>query len=229
MGLVWPSETFPDGFISQFGHYMPEFPQTALHRPLIGAYQVKNNTYNAVNWHQKPDYVDLLIKRFDDDKDDEEELSKEIIAHRSDADKNSGGLFSTVQKVQNNKKIDERVDENNSGSELDESYEKLLESKARGRHQLQAPGLCISRIEKLLAKRKDLTQQQRRRLQSRKNTANFRERQKNTFKLKAFLNFELDLIINQVSHLFRNVTHLTIFIIFLVTSRRCAHLPKSCN
>ena len=62
-------------------------------------------------------------------------------------------------------------------------------------------GLRISKIEKVLAKRKDLTQQQRRRLQSRKNTANFRERQKNTIKLKLFINYEIDAIVNSVSTL----------------------------
>ena len=78
----------------------------------------------------------------------------------------------------------------------DESEEDLIECKARGRHQFQDVGLRISKIEKMLAKRKDLTQQQRRRLQSRKNTANFRERQKNTLKLKLFINYEIEAIIN---------------------------------
>ena len=72
-------------------------------------------------------------------------------------------------------------------------------SRKRSKQRFQEPGLCISRIEKVLSKRKDLTKQQRRRLQSRKNTANFRKRQKNSMKLKVFLNFEIDAIINQVS------------------------------
>ena len=75
----------------------------------------------------------------------------------------------------------------------------MLESKARGRHQSQAASLRISKIEKILSSRTDLTKQQRRKLQSRKNTANFRERQKNTIKLKHFINFELDAILNSVS------------------------------
>lgn len=75
----------------------------------------------------------------------------------------------------------------------------LLESKARGRHQSQAASLRISKIEKILSQRTDLTKQQRRKLQSRKNTANFRERQKNTNKLKHFINVELDAILNAVS------------------------------
>ena len=75
----------------------------------------------------------------------------------------------------------------------------MLESKARGRHQSQAASLRISKIEKILSSRTDLTKQQRRKLQSRKNTANFRERQKNTIKLKHFINYELDAILNSVS------------------------------
>ena len=88
-------------------------------------------------------------------------------------------------------------------AENDLSECNLLESKARGRHQSQAASLRISKIEKILSSRTDLTKQQRRKLQSRKNTANFRERQKNTNKLKHFINIELDAILNSVS-LIRN-------------------------
>lgn len=85
----------------------------------------------------------------------------------------------------------------NDDEELSDSD--LLESKARGRHQSEAATLRISKIEKILSKRTDLTRQQRRKLQSRKNTANFRERQRNSNKLKVFLTYELDAIINAVS------------------------------
>ena len=62
---------------------------------------------------------------------------------------------------------------------------------ARGRKQKQAACLRISKIEKVLATRSDLTKAERRALQSRKNTANFRERRKKELELKDFLNIEI--------------------------------------
>ena len=44
------------------------------------------------------------------------------------------------------------------------SEENLLMSKARGRHQSQAASLRISKIEKILSRRTDLTMMQRRKL-----------------------------------------------------------------
>jgi hypothetical protein len=65
-----------------------------------------------------------------------------------------------------------------------------------------ASSLRVSKIERILSSRDDLTRQQRRKLQSRKNTANFRERQKNQNELKNFLGYELDAIQNAVSTIF---------------------------
>jgi hypothetical protein len=65
---------------------------------------------------------------------------------------------------------------------------------ARGRRMQQSACLRISKIEKVLATRSDLTKAERRALQSRKNTANFRERKKKASELKHFLNIELDAI-----------------------------------
>ena len=61
-----------------------------------------------------------------------------------------------------------------SANSDDEELMNLLDSKVRGRHQSTASSLRIKQIEKLLSKRTDLTKQQRRKLQSRKNTAHFR-------------------------------------------------------
>ena len=85
-----------------------------------------------------------------------------------------------------------------SDDDDEKSEDNLLMSKARGRHQSQAASLRISKIEKILSKRTDLTMVQRRKLQSRKNTAHFRERQKNSAKLKEFIHVELDMILEMV-------------------------------
>ena len=45
------------------------------------------------------------------------------------------------------------------GDRNDMSECELLESKARGRHQSQAASLRISKIEKILSQRSDLTKQ----------------------------------------------------------------------
>lgn len=74
-----------------------------------------------------------------------------------------------------------------------------MPSLARGRKLTEAACLRISRIEKVLANREDLTKAERRSLRARKNTANFRERRKKAAELKHFLNVELDAIQNAVS------------------------------
>ena len=77
-----------------------------------------------------------------------------------------------------------------SGKHISDNEEKS-EIMARGRKQKQAACLRISKIEKVLATRSDLTKAERRALQSRKNTANFRERRKKALELKHFLNIEI--------------------------------------
>ena len=54
----------------------------------------------------------------------------------------------------------------------------------RGRKHQQAASLRISKIEKILTTRTNLTKSERRSLQSRKNTANFRERKKRAKEIK---------------------------------------------
>jgi len=71
---------------------------------------------------------------------------------------------------------DDKVVEDSDNSSHETSQVSLLENKVRGRHQSLNASLRISKIEKVLSTRSDLTRQQRRKLQSRKNTANFRER-----------------------------------------------------
>ena len=70
---------------------------------------------------------------------------------------------------------------------------------ARGRRLEEATCLRISRIEKALALKKDLTTEERRSLRSRKNTANFRERRKQAREQKHFLEVELEIVLNAVS------------------------------
>ena len=145
---------------------------------------VQQQSYNPLYWHQKPDFVNLISQKYSDEVLEAQLDNCQNSAGSSDSKASAGGEIS------------------NSSGEMEDwehSEAALLESKARGRHQSLAATLRISKIEKILSKRTDLTRQQRRKLQSRKNTANFRERQKNTNKLKVFINFELDIIINTVS------------------------------
>ena len=72
-------------------------------------------------------------------------------------------------------------------------------SLARGRKLTEAACLRISKIEKVLASRDDLSKAERRSLRARKNTANFRERRKKAKELKYFLSVELDVVHNVVS------------------------------
>ena len=61
------------------------------------------------------------------------------------------------------------------------------------------PNLRVKKICKIMNTRNDLTVQQRRRLQSRKNTISCRERQKTASDHKHLMDFELDAIQNAVS------------------------------
>lgn len=71
-----------------------------------------------------------------------------------------------------------------------------MPSLARGRKLQEAACLRITRIEKVLASRTDLSMAERRSLRARKNTANFRERRKIANELKHFHTVELDDIMN---------------------------------
>lgn len=86
------------------------------------------------------------------------------------------------------------------GSPSDDSL--IIAQKGRGSRKNQASCLRIARLERALAVRKDLTQEERRSLRHRKNTANYRERQKAAFEQKYFMNFELDFVLNAVSVLY---------------------------
>ena len=77
-------------------------------------------------------------------------------------------------------------------SENFDSDNEVIESKVRGRHQLQDPNLRIKKLERILTSRKDLPETMRRKLQSRKNTAICRLKQKNVNQLAEFLRYELD-------------------------------------
>lgn len=88
---------------------------------------------------------------------------------------------------------------NVSNSDGDEDEESSVPSLARGRKLQEAACLRITRIEKVLASRTDLSMAERRSLRARKNTANFRERRKIANELKHFHSVELDAIMNCVS------------------------------
>jgi len=86
-----------------------------------------------------------------------------------------------------------------SNSDNDDEEESSVPSLARGRKLSEAACLRITRIEKVLATRNDLSIAERRSLRARKNTANFRERRKIAAELKHFHTVELDAILNCVS------------------------------
>ena len=95
-------------------------------------------------WHSKPDFVNLLSHKYNDAG---EELSQD-----------------DVNQNEENSCDDGKQDEPQDGADANEddheaSQVSLLESKARGRHQSQAASLRISKIETILATRKDLTRQ----------------------------------------------------------------------
>ena len=158
-------------------------------------HEAGERAFSAALWHSKPDFVSLLNQRFSDLPDEADMGNDCAEGTQKESELLPPGQLPQAQPS----KSAASNDASDSSSEEESEEENMLECKARGRHQFQAVGLRISKIEKVLAKRKDLTQQQRRRLQSRKNTANFRERQKNTIKLKLFINYEIDAIVNQVS------------------------------
>lgn len=89
-----------------------------------------------------------------------------------------------------------------SSSEVSISYEsdnEVIKSIKRGRHQQQDANLRIQKLERILCSRQDISLDVRRKLQSRKNTAIFRERQKNADKFDLFIRVELPLCQAEVS------------------------------
>lgn len=81
---------------------------------------------------------------------------------------------------------------------------------SRGRKQKISARLRVSRIEKALEKRHDLSIEERRSLRARKNTANHRERKKQADLLRHFYDVELDEILSTVSENLYLSSHLAI-------------------
>ena len=111
---------------------------------------------NPIFWHSKPDYVSLLSEKFGTDLGD-------------DCAENAPDLNLAPQNLCDNSKLNNKDnvataaaaeaddDDSDHDAENDLSECNLLESKARGRHQSQAASLRISKIEKILSSRTDLT------------------------------------------------------------------------
>lgn len=101
-----------------------------------------------------------------------------------------------------------------------------MPSLARGRKLQEAACLRITRIEKVLATRTDLSMAERRSLRARKNTANFRERRKIAQELKHFHTVELDAILNYVSEVlhFYNFGYKETYCIFATEDDSVRHM-----
>ena len=103
-----------------------------------------------------------------------------------------------------------------------------MPSLARGRKLQEAACLRITRIEKVLATRTDLSMAERRSLRARKNTANFRERRKIAQELKHFHTVELDAILNYVSEIFTfyNYGYIATYLIFATEDDIVRHMQN---
>lgn len=89
-----------------------------------------------------------------------------------------------------------------SSSEVSFNYDsdnEVIKCSKRGRHQQEDANLRIKKLERILCSRQDISEAVRRKLQSRKNTAVFRERQKNADKFALFIREELPLFQAEVS------------------------------
>lgn len=138
-----------------------------MHRERVIDQLHQNFQVHSIMFSAKPDYVGLLSQKFSSyDEEPEDPIN------------------ASAAKKENGAESEESVD----GDEAD-----II---SRSRKRQLATSLRISKIEKILATRNDLSKVERRSLQSRKNTANFRERRKRAAELKHFLNVELDLIQN---------------------------------
>ena len=112
---------------------------------------------NPIFWHSKPDYVSLLSEKFSTD------LGDDCAENAPDLDL-AAENFCNNSKVNNKNSIaaaDAEAEDDDSDRDADNDLSEcnLLESKARGRHQSQAASLRISKIEKILSSRTDLTKQ----------------------------------------------------------------------
>lgn len=141
-----------------------------------------------MHFNVKPDYASLLSKKFSSFLEAEalEPEEQPVVATDQDKQKDS------------DQKATKKTNQDDAASNSDEE-EDSVPSLARGRKLSEAACLRITRIEKVLATRNDLSVAERRSLRARKNTANFRERRKIASELKQFQTVELDAILNTVS------------------------------
>ena len=103
---------------------------------------------NPIFWHSKPDFVSLLSEKYGTDLGD-------------DCAENAPDLQPAQNSPNSGRKEEFSKDapESDKDADNDQSECNLLQSKARGRHQSQAASLRISKIEKILSSRTDLTKQ----------------------------------------------------------------------
>jgi len=119
---------------------------------------------------KKPDFFDLLKTKFSPIEDTNSAPDLKIAPNLSP---NNFGESSEEEQSENDAQVFERKGP---------------------RKQQQAVSLRVIKINKLLAKRSDLTKEERRLLQCRKNTATFRERRLRNAEQKHFFEIELDII-----------------------------------
>ena len=151
-----------------------------IHKEQIMQQLQQNFQAHSVLFNVSPDYSSLLSKKFSSSVEEQEILE------------NARKECPKLQCYENEEDIQFSDDEEDNE----------VPSLARGRKLTEAACLRISKIEKVLANRDDLTKEERRSLRARKNTANFRERRKKAQELKYFINIELDVIQNAVSQNF---------------------------
>lgn len=151
----------------------------------------QNFEAHSVHFNVKPDYASLLSKKFSSFHD-------EVITKTEEDNHEAEEI---TPRDENPADCNRSNPEEMSKSD-DDDEDSSVPSLARGRKLQEAACLRITRIEKVLATRTDLSMAERRSLRARKNTANFRERRKIASDLKHFHTIELDAILNYVSFRF---------------------------
>lgn len=160
--------------------YMTEIMRN-MHKERVMVQLHQNFEAHSVHFNVKPDFAGLLSKKFSSFND---EIAQDV------------DTMQLVEEIQPNDKNEEGKESVPDASKSEsEDEESSVPSLARGRKLQEAACLRITRIEKVLATRTDLSMAERRSLRARKNTANFRERRKIANDLKHFHTIELDTIL----------------------------------
>lgn len=159
----------------------------------------------SLAFNNKPDFAGLLSKKFGSTSTDELEELQELSLHATSSDD----------------KKDKADGGDGTEKELSDGDNELI-IMSKGHKGLQDVSLRVSKIERILETRTDLTRAQRRSLQSRKNTANFRERKRRAEEIRRFFTVEIDAVQNIVSTPLDALGHP-----FPQASSDCVFLPSS--